>query len=167
VTKQEAYVSRAGYGKPGYCKICAFEGVGEINKLIKLGRKVPQIKTWVKANYDGFDFDRQVLYKHRDEHVAHPKDQLVAVSLREQAKVVATEKPKATNDEFLEAVRDIGFRRAEMYPDEVTVDHALKAASIMANKRDKASNVFLMMAQIVTGPRPQVVEGTFTEVQEE
>jgi hypothetical protein len=71
----------------------------------------------------------------------------------------------ATTDQFLEAIKDIGFRRAQQNPDEVTVDHALKAASILSQKKENGTNVFLLMAKVITGNAPAVVvEGQSEEV---
>ena len=57
--------------------------------------------------------------------------------------------------------------RAQQNPDEITIEHALKAASILSQKKEKGTNVFLLMAKVITGNKPQViVEGVAEEYHE-
>lgn len=151
-------VSRAGLGKPGYCKLCAFAEAPALNERIEKGWTPRQINDWLRPF--GLQVSRDTIYKHRD-HLTHPQDKVVAYAKRTQA----VARRKTTTDEFLQAVQDIGFQRAQEHPEEITVDHALKAASILAQKREKGTNVFLLMAQVVTGNAPTVVvEGQAEEI---
>lgn len=158
---ESALVSRAGYGKPGYCKLCAFAEAPALNERIQKGWTPRQINGWLQPF--GLQADRGTIYRHK-EHLKHPADKVVAHA----DKTRAAAKQNATTDEFLRAVQDIGFTRAQEHPEEVTIDHALKAAGILASKKERGTNVFLLMAQVVTGNAPTVlIEGEAEEIHPE
>lgn len=152
-------VSRAGYGKPGYCKVCSFAEVEAINDRISKGWNARQINDFAKQF--GVRFNRQTIYAHK-EHATDPRDKVIAYA--ERARAVAPIKTGST-DQFLEAVRDIGLRRIEQDPGEVTLDHALKAATILSQKKEKQTNVFLMLAKVVTGNTGEVIVGQAEEIE--
>jgi hypothetical protein len=157
----KAQLPGRGFGKPGYCKLCAWEEEPALNKLMKAGKNAAECARWAKDKF-GFEFNRQTFYNHKG-HITAPEDKVVAYA--EQKKL---EKPvirTATNRDFLQAVRDIGYTRALDNPDEISIDHALKAASILETSKQKQSDITLIFAQVVTGHAPDiVVEGTAREV---
>jgi len=154
-------VSKAGYGKQGYCKLCSFAEVDAVNDRLKRGWNARQVNDFLKQY--GIQVNRQTVYAHK-EHITAPADKVVAAA--EKARMQPVIK-NATTDQFLEAVKDIGFLRAQQNPDEITIDHALKAASILSQKKEKGTNVFLLMAKVITGNKPQViVEGVAEEYHE-
>jgi hypothetical protein len=156
---QQALISKAGYGKQGYCKLCSFAEVDAVNDRLKRGFNARQVNDFLRQY--GMQVNRQTIYAHKD-HITHPADKVVAAA--EKARMNPVIK-NATTDQFLEAIKDIGFRRAQQNPDEVTVDHALKAASILSQKKENGTNVFLLMAKVITGNAPAVVvEGQSEEV---
>lgn len=155
MTSATAGVSRAGFGRPGYCKLCAWEHEPELNKLIKAGRNSTEIREWARDKF-GLTFNRQTLYSHKD-HLKAPEDKVVA--LVEQKKAQKPVLPRqVTNRQFLEAVRDLGMMRALEHPDEISVDHALKAAQIIESSKEKRADITLILAKVVTGNVAEVVE---------
>lgn len=158
------------FGKAGYCKLCRWDEEPELNRLIKAGKNAAECARWAKGKF-GFTFTRQTFYSHK-EHLAAPQDKVVAAAAgRRREKVI----PKATNKEFLEAVRDLAFANALEDPDSVTLEQGLKAASILESSKQKAGDITLILAQVVTGQRPDVlveapsapvmIEGTAREVE--
>jgi len=154
-------VSRAGYGKPGYCKVCSFSEVDAINDRLQKGWNARQVNDFAKQF--GVRFNRQTIYAHKA-HATDPRDKVIAYA--ERTKAVAPIRT-GTTDQFLEAVRDIGLRRIEQTPDEVTLDHALKAATILSQKKEKQTNVFLMLAKVVTGNTGEIIVGQAEEIEHE
>lgn len=52
-----------------------------------------------------------------------------------------------TNVGVLEAIRDIGMKRAAEHPEEVTVDHALKAATALEQRKGGTDNIIVLLAK--------------------
>jgi hypothetical protein len=72
-------------------------------------------------------------------------------------------------------IRELGMRKAIENPEEVTVDHALKAASILQAAEKKGDNILVVLAKAVMAEPPDdivglisqgadVVEGEYEEV---
>lgn len=147
-------------GTPGYCKLCDWPHVGELNKKLKENWNAAQVGKWAKDRY-GFTFVRQTLYIHKA-HITASEDKIVSLAKRAQANPVIR---NASNQDFLEAIRDIGFSKAMDNPDIITIDHSLKAVQILEAKKDKASDIILVLAKFVTGlPPAYLVEGEAKEV---
>jgi hypothetical protein len=103
-----------------------------------------------------FTWTRQTFYAHK-EHITHP-----LVTAQQESRNHPVIIPK-TNTGALEAIRDIGLRRAISHPDEVTIDHALKSVSILEARREKRDSVFVILAKAMTGQLPEIViEGQYT-----
>lgn len=162
-SKPSRYVSRSGEGKQGYCKLCAFADLKQLNQNLAAGWNSTQIRNWLKANYD-VSVTRQTIYTHRDEHAKHPADRVVTAVERAQRKDVMLPRV-SSNEEYLTAIRDLGYRRAVENPDEVTIDHGLKAAQILSQKGSGGGNITILLAKVMTGGgTPEaVVEGEFRE----
>lgn len=157
------------FGKAGFCKLCRWDHEGELNAKIKAGQNAAECLRWAKDKYD-FTFTRQTLYTHK-EHLKAPEEKVIEAAGRVRREKVI---PK-TNREFLEAVRDLAISNALDDPDSVTLEHGLKAASILESSKQKQGDITLILAQVVTGHQPDVlveataapvmIEGTAREVE--
>lgn len=148
----------AGEGKPGYCKICDSQWAEAVNKLIAQEKNEAEAKRAIQAIDPEFRWSRQTFYAHK-KHVTHPL--VTHVKQAAENPVVA---PKSTRG-VLEAIRDIGMQRAIEHPEEVTVDHALRAASELARGEKKTDDIRIVLAKIIAGgPATEVIEGEFTEI---
>lgn len=128
---------------------------------MKNGKNAAECERWAKDKF-GFTFNRQTFYRHK-EHITAPEDKVVAYAERARADVPVIR--NATNKQFLEAVRDIGYTQAVNDPESVTLEHALKAAGLLEQSKQKSGDITLVFAQVVTGHQPDVViEGTAREV---
>lgn len=151
-------VSTAGYGKPGYCRLCAWVHEPELNDRMRAGWNARQINDWM-AKF-GFSANRQTIYKHR-EHITSKADKVVAYAERSQLAAPTT----VSNQQFLSAIRDLGMKNALADPDAVTVRDALKAVQIMENQKQSGDNVLILLAQVMTGNAPPtVIDGVAEEM---
>lgn len=110
----------------------------------------------------GITFNRQTWYSHL-RHITHPLISYQKAALADPVLV-----PK-TNQGVLEAIRDLGMKRAAEHPDEVTVDHAIKAATALENRRLGSDNVIVMIAKWMSTSKPEdlesdTIEGRWREV---
>lgn len=107
----------------------------------------------------GFTFGRDTWANHK----AH--SQTTEQRVIQAHQIVAADKPvkiaRSTNDQFLEAIRDIGMTKAVNDPDSITIDQALKATQILENRKDKGGDGLRVLINIMTGhsPQPVIVEG--------
>ena len=141
-------------GGPGYCKVCASPNVAQINKMLRDGRTSTKIIEW--AGEFGEHFVRQTLYKHK-EHITDPKTTFV-----ERAKKNPIIK-RASNEEFLDAVRDAGMAKVLDDPDSVSIGQALKAAQISMNAKKTNNGIQLVLVGVMTGRADDVIEGEWKE----
>lgn len=163
-----AGADRRGFGKKGYCLLCSWEHVIELDRLIRQGRNNAECAEWAKSRF-GFTWNRQTFYKHRDEHAKSPEDRVIQASQKSpgQSGLVVR---KSSNNEFLEAIRDIGLAKAVRDPEDISIDHALKAAQILETRKDRAGDQINLLVQIVTQGAPPiqvtgpVIEGEATEI---
>ena len=149
--------SKAGVGKPGYCKICDSPFAFQVNKLLSKGQNYTQV-TKALEPFD-FTFNRQTLYKHRD-HSSDPKTTFVKKAQREGA--VTT----VSNEQFLESIRDAAARNVELSPESVTVDQGIKAATSLMADRTTKDTLAIVLMKVMTGRREEVIEGDWREVKE-
>jgi len=121
-----------GAGKPGYCKLCAHPNLPEINKQIKAGLNAAQLNAYCNERW-GLTAARQTWYTHIKQHATHPADKVVAVSKlpRPNGELIR----QTTDEEFTQAVIDIGMRKAIEDPDSISIDHALKAVQIRSSAK--------------------------------
>lgn len=149
-------VSRAGYGQPGYCKICASDLASQINKKIKLNEKLVEIRRWA-ADEKGFRFSAPTLTTHV-KHITDPKTTFVEA---------ARENPvirRVTQEEFLRTLVDIGSQKATDDPGSVTINHAIRAASILEAKQNKDQSAINILVLALSNnlpdrPEPKLIEG--------
>jgi len=143
-------VSRAGYGQPGYCKICASEVASQINRKIKLGDKLVDIRQWA-IDEKKFSFSAPTLTAHV-KHITDPKTTFVEA---------ARENPvirRVTQEEFLRTLVDIGAQKATEDPGSVTINHAIRAASILEAKRDKDQGAINILVLALSRNLPEKSE---------
>ena len=152
-------------GKQGFCKLCSIRDAQaqlDLDQHIRDGWNAGQVGRWLKSRYE-ITATRQTIYSHQD-HVKHPRDRLVTAVQRTQQRALST-RPVASNEQFLEAIRDIGYQRAMDNPEEVTVDQSIKAASILAGSKRSGGEITLILARVSLGDyAPDVIEGEVVEV---
>jgi hypothetical protein len=150
-----------GQGKPGFCKICVHPAAQFLNGRYEREGKAFNAKVaadFAKTLDPKFTFTRQTWYAHL-EHITHPLVTAVEESKRHPVVV-----PK-TNTGVLEAIRDLGIRRAIENPEEVTVDHALKAATELNRKQTSTDEVLIVFAKVLSGEQPaEVIVGEWREL---
>lgn len=152
----------AGGGHSGFCKLCDRP---EGNKYVQGAREGWNFKqaSEVAATY-GFSFARNTWFNHkRHAMTAEQRVMQAADKIPDRALTVR----KTSNQDFLEAVRDIGMRNAQAFPGEVTLDHALKAVQIMEAKKEKPSDAMSIVVAFITNNTPayDVIDGEAREVE--
>lgn len=154
----------AGQGKPGFCSVCAHTEVAAINKKVREGLNAAQLNRWCKERF-GFEVHRTVWYAHKA-HAQSPEQRVVQAAEQQRR---ALDIKRGSNTSFLEAVRDIGLAKAITDPEQVSIDHALKAVSILENRKDRAGDQINLLVAIVTGQNaPQtIVEAEYKEISTE
>jgi hypothetical protein len=153
-----------GQGKPGWCKICAHPAGKFLNSKLAddpEGFNAAKAQKFAREltlpDVELLTFNRQTFYSHR-EHVTHP---LVSHARLAQENPVIVPK---TNRGVLEAIRDIGMKRAVDHPEEVTVEHALKAAGHLMAKENRADGVLVILAKAISGSSGEVIEVPYIDV---
>jgi len=161
-------VDNAGAGKPGYCKLCSLkDGLiqNQFDDRTRLSWSPKQLNTWLATKIpDWNNVDRMTFYKHRD-HVKHPQDRIVNAVQRTEARALQTV-PKSTPDAFLDALVSLGHQKAIDNPDEVTIDHALRAASTLKQSKDNTKSGLNVLIALFTGNanRPEPIEADYIDV---
>lgn len=156
----------------GSCSICASTHASEYNSLIVEGLNVPQLNAVAARYQEGWS--RPTWYRHTD-HAKAGENPIRAGSGGHPRALVPQEPPKpleirkSSNQEFLETIRDIGYSKALERPEAVTMEQALKAASILEGRKDRDANQTKIMIGLFTGSMPQqvvveTVEGEAVEV---
>jgi hypothetical protein len=145
-------VNRRGFGKVGYCKLCAWEHALELNRKIRDGTIKNAAQAQEFALRYGLTFNRQTFYNHKP-HALGTEGAVVQAASQAMKKLQVK---NSSNDEFLGAIRNIGMARAIQNPEDVSIDHALKAASILEARKDKAGDQINLLVAIVTGNAPAV-----------
>lgn len=151
-----------GASREGYCKICSSPYAAAVNKLIVDGKNAAEVGRQV-SNL-GLTFTRHTFYKHKDDHVTHP---LITAVKRAQRNPLVVPK---SNHGALEMIRELGMRKAVDNPEEVTIDHALKAAQILQASEKKGDNILVVLAKAVMAEPPDdiagLIEGEYEEVKD-
>ena len=152
----------AGRGKPGFCKICVHPASQFLNARVEREGKdvfnAARAAELAQTIDPDFKFNRQTWYSHL-EHITHP-----LVTAAENAKKSPVVVPK-TNTGVLEAIRDIGMKNAVEHPEDITVDHALKAAAELNKRQTGTDDVIVVFAKIMSGEQPaEIVVGEWSEL---
>ena len=167
-------VEQGGRNKPGYCKVCALSIVDEVDRRLRASWTVPQVMGWIAKYPDDMGnpvtVDRRVLYRHRKEHIGHPKDRLVSLVQRSKQQGLM-QRPKVSAEEYTQAITELAMKRAIDNPDEVTIRDGLAAAKMQMARPEKVTNLALVFANVVLGgstplslPEP-TMEGEFIQVE--
>lgn len=144
-----------GVGKPGYCKICDSQAATFLNAKVAAdpkGFNAAKAQEFVAGLGIGLTFNRQTWYEHV-KHITHPL--ITHAKAAQESPVI---QPK-TNQGVLEMIRDIGMKRAIDHPDEVTVDHAIKAAGALEARKLGSDNVIILLAKFMAQQKPEELTG--------
>ena len=145
-------------GKTGFCSLCRHPKVKALNEVIKAGGSYSAALDEM-AQYD-WRFAKATFYTHRD----HSTSALVTDAEKARKNPVVPQSNKAV----LEAIRDLGMAKALADPDSVTVNQALRAASILAEKESRTEGVLVILAKALQGPptpaTPEIIEGEYREM---
>lgn len=160
LARPEAEVVVRGLGKPGYCSLCAWEHAAKLNKGIRDGWNSTQASEF--AGKLGKTFNRRTFYSHKP-HAISPEQRVIQFA--EQGSKALTIR-KTSNTSFLESLRDIGYSKAIDDPDQISIEHALKAVSILEGRKDKGGDQINLLVLISTGHRPpmEIIEGEARDV---
>lgn len=150
-------VTKAGWGKPGYCKICDSPFLYQVNFLLNEKKNSAEIARAL-APFN-FTFDRATLRKHR-EHSSDPKTTFVKKAQEEGA--VRT----VSNEEYLARIRDAAARNLEQAPHTVTVDQGIKATAVLMQDRNQRDTLKIVLMKTMTGRSHEVIEGDWSEIKE-
>jgi len=155
-----------GQGKPGYCKVCDSKAAEFLNAKVAAdpkGFNAAKAQEFALELVPDLTFTRQTWYEHV-KHITHP-----LITHAKKAQESPAIQPK-TNQGVLEMIRDIGMKRAMENPDEVTVDHAIKAATALEAKKLGSDNVIILLAKFMSQQKPEelttgeVIQGNWREL---
>jgi hypothetical protein len=161
-------VDNAGAGKPGYCKLCSLrDGLiqNQFDERTREGWTPKQLNVWISSKVENWQaVDRETVYKHRD-HVKHPQDRIVNAVQRAEQRALQTV-PQSSPDAFLDALVSLGHQKAIDNPEEVTIDHALRAASTLKQSKDNSKGGLNVLIALITGnaARPVEIEGDYQDI---
>lgn len=149
-----------GFGKPGYCLLCAQPWVPDFDKGIRQGWNAAQGAEWAKRH--AFTFNRQTFYKHKP-HALTPEQRVVQISTTKNKSLAIK---RGSNTSFLEAIRDIGYSKAIDDPEHVSIEHALKAVALLEGRKDKGSDTINLLVAVVSGGQMPglIIEGESKEL---
>jgi hypothetical protein len=144
-------------GKTGHCSLCKHPKVLALNNAIKANKGYTVALREMADEY-GWTFAKRTFLNHKN-HITAP-----LLTAAEAARKEAAHQPQ-NNRAVLEAIRDIGMRKALENPEEVKIDHALRAAKILQDAEGKQETVMVVMAKaVMQGYVPPTIEGEYTEV---
>jgi len=151
---------KPGYGNPGYCRVCASELKGEVNKRLNRGDTIVSIERYLKDRE--YPVSQPTIRKHR-EHITSPKTTFV-----EKARQNPAIRRGITTNDFLQTLVEIGATRAAEAPESVSLDQSIRAAQIIEGRKDKQVDALVTIARMLMGqaPRPEIIEGEYVEVKE-
>ena len=162
-------VTTAGQGKPGYCVLCSIKDPriqDEFDRRAALYTgtantySYKKLQEWLQER--GLKApSRNTIDKHR-KHVRNPQDRVVTAVARRQGRLPA----QTSHEEFLNTLVAIGNERIANHPDDVTIDQALKAANIQAQREKKGETHNILVTLMTQGAPdgPTIIEGEGTEV---
>ena len=163
-----AGVDNSGAGKQGYCKLCAMkDGLiqNQLDERTRMKWSPKQLNTWLETKVPGWvDVDRMTFYKHR-KHVMHPQDRIVTAVQKAEQRALQTV-PESSPDAFLGALVSLGHQKAIDNPEEVTIDHALRAASTLKQSKDTGKSGLNVLIALFTGnsSRSEPIEAEYVDV---
>jgi hypothetical protein len=142
------------------CILCSSPQVDEINRGIRNGWNAGEYSRQMSRH--GKPATRQAFYRHK-KHLDAPGTDLVALAHDNATPLVIR---RSSNSEFLETVRDVGLAKVERDPESVTLEQALKAASILEGRKASHGDQINLLVKVVTGHASSAytIEGEYTEV---
>ncbi len=149
-----------GAGSRGSCKLCSSKYASAINSMIAAGKKHTEVLKTIKG-IDEKEYWTFPTFRAHVLHITHPL--VTAVEEAQKNPVVV---PKTTHG-ALEAIRDIAMRNAAAHPEDITVDHGLKAMSILESSKRPAEHIFLILAKLMQAPvgdQTDTIEGVYHDV---
>lgn len=162
-------INESGQYQPGYCKLCSVADPRMQDELDKrVGHRkangdyaysAKAINEWL-VGQGTVSVARRTIYNHR-RHVEHPQDRLVN-AIAKRAREHGVQPAQTSHEEFLSSLVSLGQQRITDNPEEVTIDHALKAAKIQADK-EKKGNTQNVLVQLFTNGG-DTIEGEAREV---
>lgn len=162
-------IDNRGYGSQGFCKLCSFKDAKfqlSYDERTRAKWSPNQINEWSKGQgQPGAVASKETIYNHR-KHVMHPQDKVVTAVQRSEQRALQT-KPQADPDTFLQAVVSTGMQRAIDNPEEITIDHALRAAQALNQSSGSAKGGIAVLIGLVTGKSnvtAHVIDGQAVEV---
>lgn len=164
-----AGIDNRGYGSQGFCKLCSFKDAKfqlSYDERTRAKWSPNQINEWaVKQGFEGAVASKETIYNHR-KHVMHPQDRMVTAVQRTENRTVATTEPVSSPDVFLESLVAIGARRAVENPEEVSIDHALRAATALKQNKGAGSGINILIAAMtgMSNVSATVLDGEAVEV---
>lgn len=141
-------------GKTGFCSLCRHPKVKELNAVIKAGASFTAALEEMEKH--SWRFSKATFYTHRE----HSTSALITDAEKARKNPIVPQSNKAV----LEAIRDLGMQKALSDPDSVTVNQALRAAAILADKESKQDSIYVVLAKAVQAKPVEIIEGEFTEV---
>jgi hypothetical protein len=139
--------------KTGYCSICKHPKVKAVNEVIAGGGSFSAALD--RAEDFDWKFSKGTFLKHK----AHATSALLTDADKARKNPVVPQNNRAV----LEAIRDLGMQKALNDPDSVTVNQALRAASILAEKETKQDSIIVLLAKQLQGTPPMAeIEGEYT-----
>lgn len=142
--------------KTGYCSLCKNPKVMLLNNAIKAGKGYTIVSRELEP--EGIKMSKVTFLKHRN-HITAP-----LLTEAENARKHSLVGPR-NNRAVLEAIRDLGMKRALDNPEEVKIDHALRAAKILQDAEGKQEQILVVLAKSVMGPPPEIIEGEYRELE--
>jgi hypothetical protein len=142
--------------KTGFCSLCKHPKVLALNNAINAGKGYTICLREMEEEF-GMTFAKRTFLKHK-EHITAP-----LLTEAEKARKMSLVGPR-NNRAILEAIRDIGMQRALENPEEVKIDHALRAAKILQDAEGKQETVLVLLAKAVQGPVPEIIEAEYKEL---
>lgn len=143
-------INQAGYGKQGYCKLCSIADPDlwqQYQQRVKAKWSPTKLNDWARATgHPSLVVAKDTLYSHR-KHLEHPQDRMVSAVQKTQQAVVEAG-PQSSPTEFLEALVSVGHKRVMENPEEVSIDHALRAAQQLSSQRSASSGMSMLIAAI-------------------
>ena len=143
-------------GKTGFCSICRHPKVKVINEVIAGGGSYSAALD--RGEEFGIKFAKATFYNHK----SHATSTLITDAEKARKNPIMPTGP-GSNRGFLEAIRDLGMKKALENPETVTVNQALRAASILSDKEGKHVAIEIVLAKALQGTPPELIEGSWSE----
>lgn len=155
----------SGYGRIGFCKLCSHPGAqflaAAIVRAENDGKPMTstQMQAYMKMLDPDFSADRHVYYTHKKDHLTSPLVTAVQNTRENSPRIVPQ-----SNREAMEMIRDEGMKNVIDHPETIGIDHVLKAVDIMEKRSNGPENLWVLLAEVQSGKRPELLVGEYKEV---